>query len=286
MDIRFQYSVPETGPFKWAPERAKAKWMPLEQGGDGKTCWEKEFGSDLEQAMHGVRIPVIIPFLRAASIGLSMPMTILYALQKLNGEDESWTKKDTLIIHILGASISTELMNAQLFEEILHRLPELKTLKLILVGPELNVQDSRPVDMDTCPDCRRKGRKRTHHHHTMLYHDYVSRQSARFNTPDLAVAFNSGASERGEDGVGPGDSWKETMKLLVEKKIPSVFTSFNESEALTESQMLREAGASLFLKDQLGPCRNPWGSMSLKPEPNAVSGWYGENMWLAGGFKN
>ena len=64
-------------------------------------------------------------------------------------------------------------MNAQLFEEILHRLPELKTLKvcsviflallqsdldtinhcqqLILVGPELNVQDSRPVDMDTCP---------------------------------------------------------------------------------------------------------------------------------------
>jgi len=100
MDIRFQYSVPETGPFKWAPERAKAKWMPLEQGGDGKTCWEKEFGSDLEQAMHGARIPVIIPFLRAASIGLSMPMTILYALQKLNGEDESWTKKDTLIIHV------------------------------------------------------------------------------------------------------------------------------------------------------------------------------------------
>ncbi|THV02686.1 hypothetical protein K435DRAFT_716600 [Dendrothele bispora CBS 962.96] len=296
MDVRFQYSVPEAGPFQWAPERTKKRWERLgpqrgveikkeEQGKE--TCWEEEFSRDLEEAMQGARIPVVMPFLRAASKGLSMPMTILYALQNLNGSDESWTKKDTLVIHILGASFATEVRSAQLFEEILHRLPEVKTLRLLLVGPEINAPDSKPVDMETCPDCRRKGRKRIHQHHNMLYHDFVSRQSARFENPDLAIAFNSGASARGGNGTepGPGDSWKETMKLLVERKIPGVFTSFNKSEALIESQMLREAGATLFAQDQLGPCRNPWGTMSLIPEPNGVTGWYGESMWLAGGFK-
>ncbi|KAF5354505.1 hypothetical protein D9758_012406 [Tetrapyrgos nigripes] len=285
MDIRFQYSVPDAGPFMWAPERSKPIWEPLKAGDEGTTCWEEEFGKDLEMAMQGARVPVVIPFLRAASRGLSMPLTILYALQKLHGEDQVWTSKDTLVIHIMGASISKEMMSAQLFEEILHRIPNVKTLKLVLIGPE--VPDSGSVEMETCPDCTRKRRKRIHAHHSMLYHDYVHRQSTKFVAPDLAIAFNSGASELATDGsgTGPGASWKETIKLLVEKKIPSVFTSFNHSEATTESQTLRDYGATLLATEDLGPRKNPWGSMHLIPEPNNITGWYGENMWFTGGFK-
>ncbi|THU87999.1 hypothetical protein K435DRAFT_803848 [Dendrothele bispora CBS 962.96] len=212
MDLRFQYSDPEARRFlEWAPKRTKTRWERLgseqvaggkREGQGKKTCWEEAFSQDLEQVMQGARA---MPSLRAASKGLSMPMTILYALQNLNGEDESWTKKDTIVVHILGASIKTEVPKKQLFEEILHRLPEVKTLKLILVGPEVDVPDSKPVDMETCPQ---NGRKWIHQHHIMLYHDFVFHQSTGFEKPDLAIAFNSGASDH-------GDSWKETMKYLL-----------------------------------------------------------------------
>ncbi|KAF7364465.1 hypothetical protein MSAN_01107900 [Mycena sanguinolenta] len=33
-----------------------------------------------------------------------MPMTILYGLSKLN-EDDSWTRKRRLTVHILGANV-------------------------------------------------------------------------------------------------------------------------------------------------------------------------------------
>ncbi|THU83817.1 hypothetical protein K435DRAFT_807225 [Dendrothele bispora CBS 962.96] len=141
-------------------------------------------------------------------------------------------------------------------------------------------------------------------------------------TNHTTASVTSSGSRHHVGNSAPTPVVQETMKLLVERKIPGVFThldiitkgvschlchcgisdfdytffdstyafgtekkSFNKSEALIESQMLREAGATLFAQDQLGPCRNPWGTMSLIPEPNGVSGWYGENMWLAGGFK-
>lgn len=46
--------------------------------------------------------------------------------------------------------------------------------------------------------------------------------------------------------------------------------------------MLQAAGATLH--PELGPGRNIWGSMLLRLEPNAVTGFYGSNAWLAGGF--
>lgn len=50
------------------------------------------------------------------------------------------------------------------------------------------------------------------------YHDFISTQGPKYVIPDLAVAFNTGASQ---DDV---DSWRETMNVLVDRKVPSVFT--------------------------------------------------------------
>lgn len=144
MDIGFSEAMVVTsasGQFMWAPERVKAPWAPV----DGLT-WDGEFAEHLRSS---VGIPAnlpIAPWIRAASDNLTIPMTILYALEKLNDTD-AWTKKPTLTIHvgsclasiflllperdyqIIGAA-TMEMAASMVFEEILHRLPEVKTLKV------------------------------------------------------------------------------------------------------------------------------------------------------------
>ncbi|KAJ7921437.1 hypothetical protein B0H13DRAFT_2318554 [Mycena leptocephala] len=58
---------------------------------------------------------------------LSTPMTVLYGLEFLRA-DLDWAKKDTLTIHVIGAK-PKELYNAICFENLLHRLPKVKTVK-------------------------------------------------------------------------------------------------------------------------------------------------------------
>ncbi|GLB44346.1 putative zinc finger mynd domain-containing protein 17 [Lyophyllum shimeji] len=262
------------GQFKWAPERVKPSWASLKD-----TNWEAEFASRLVQDF-GISTEAAGPFLRASSEALSMPMTILWALENLN-LDDSWTRKETLIIHLLGA-YQVEVMNADTFEEVLHRLPEVKKLNLVLCGPELATlttvrERSQVMDMETCPNCAGQRRKRVQQLFTQKYHEYAQSLGSNFIKPDLAVAFNSGASQEGSE------SWKETMSFLVKNNIPSVFTAYNREEAEAEAKLLKAAGAQLI--PRLGPTRNAWGSISFKKEPSRVTGFYSVNGWLAGGFR-
>jgi splicing suppressor protein 51 len=82
------------GEFRWAPERVLPKWESLEG-----TTMEQEFGVEMGEK-HGIPEVARVPWMRAATDGVSMPMTILWALEVLNGKDDSWTKKDTLNIHV------------------------------------------------------------------------------------------------------------------------------------------------------------------------------------------
>lgn len=50
------------------------------------------------------------------------------------------------------------------------------------------------------------------------YHEYVNTLGNAYAAPDLAIAFNSGCGS-----VNPA-CWLPTLKLLVQRKIPSVFT--------------------------------------------------------------
>lgn len=128
-----------SGSFQWAPERVKPAWESLSGG-----SWWGEFEADLVRLLDFPR-PAVPAILRAASDGLSMPMTILSALENLNRDDQ-WTRRNTLTIHvspiaveatchstdsykIIGAS-EKEVQYGQIFEEILHRLPAVKALKV------------------------------------------------------------------------------------------------------------------------------------------------------------
>ncbi|KAK0436180.1 uncharacterized protein EV420DRAFT_1673514 [Desarmillaria tabescens] len=107
-------------------------------------------------------------------------------------------------------------LTGQAFEEILHGLPQVKTLKLILCGPQLlnlmKLWSSEVMVMDTCSDCRSKSHAHIHEHHHKLYHE-LGVQSALENS-DLAVAFNSGLSK---ENAG---TWPDMIKFLVKRKVP------------------------------------------------------------------
>ncbi|KAJ3505204.1 hypothetical protein NMY22_g17664 [Coprinellus aureogranulatus] len=263
------------GNLRWAPERTMGGWRSV----SGKT-WEEEFLEDLIKDHPLAQGPLTTPFVRVASDGLTLPMTILYALEKLARDDLAFTNKEVIRIHVLGAS-GPELQNSMVFEEILHRIPKAKKLELLLCGPGMDRVNhtDRPggivMDMGTCPDCQVNKRSRVQILTSQLYHDFVRESGAAFIIPDLAIAFNSGSSEV------ETESWQPTIKLLVERRIPSVFTSFNREEAEGDAALLTKVGAQLI--PSLGPCPNPWGSMSLRIEPGfgRADGFFNSNGWFA-----
>ncbi|KAJ6511041.1 hypothetical protein C8R45DRAFT_892521 [Mycena sanguinolenta] len=268
--------IDSDGYFIWIPKRVKPEWVSLE----GKS-WEGEFDSDIRK-LFGMPQAISSTFLMAAiSDTLAMPMTILYALSKLNGDE--WTRKQTLTVHIAGAG-PREIICRDIFEEILHRTPQVKTLKIIMCGPEAPdlenpAQDPRALVPEICPDCTKRGRSYVLEFSREAYHDFVRKQGSDFERPDLCIGFNSGANH----SAALGYTWPATFKVLVERKIPSLITAFGREDAEADAALLRAAGAALH--PELGPVLNPWGSLKGVPSPHNVHGFLVNSGWLAGGFR-
>ncbi|KAJ7349971.1 hypothetical protein DFH08DRAFT_807295 [Mycena albidolilacea] len=186
-------------------------------------------------------------------------MTILYALEKLNDNDE-WTRMHTLTIHTCQDATWNEW--------------SFSTLKFALIFCLVSPQVSTKLHGS---ECQQLGRKRIHENAPYTYHGFVQKKGSDFEKPDLCIAFNSGASQASMH------TWPATFQLLVERKIPSLFTSLNREEAELEAALLRAAGA--ILHPGLGPVKNPWGSINATSEPIKVYGHYAVNGWLAGGFR-
>jgi splicing suppressor protein 51 len=102
------------------------------------------------------------PLLRTmVSIGLSMPLTILDALQRFSVELSSISSK--MVIHVLGAQMDFEMKyGGMAFEEIMHQLPRIKELVVHFVGPETGAMDADEIPMSTCQICSRTGKTRTY----------------------------------------------------------------------------------------------------------------------------
>ncbi|KAJ6511089.1 hypothetical protein C8R45DRAFT_1207828 [Mycena sanguinolenta] len=270
--------IDSDGYFIWIPKRVKPEWVTLE----GKS-WEGEFDSDIRK-LFGMPQTISSTFLMAAiSDTLAMPMTILYALSKLNGDE--WTQKQTLTVHIAGAG-PREIICRDIFEEILHRTPQVKTLKIIMCGPEAPdlenpAQDPRALVPEICShvDCTKRGCSYVLEFSREPYHDFVRKQGSDFERPDLCIGFNSGANH----SAALGYTWPATFKVLVERKIPSLITAFGREDAEADAALLRAAGAALH--PELGPVLNPWGSLKGVPSPHNVHGFLVNSGWLAGGFK-
>ncbi|KAJ6566300.1 hypothetical protein B0H19DRAFT_1137355 [Mycena capillaripes] len=263
-------ALDSSGEYIWAPERLNSVWLSL-----SGLSWESELGDELRKSLDVPASRPITPWIRLASNSLSRAMTILYGLENLNDDDE-WTRKHTLTIHIIGAT-DKEVSLGKVFEEILHRLPEVKTLKLVLCGPHMPGRRSAS-DFEICVECTKLGRQRIHEHADCFYHDFVRSKGSEFQKPDLCIAFNSGASQSSME------TWPATFQVLVAREIPSLFTSYNREEAEADAALLHAAGATLI--PALGPAKNPWGSIHVTPVPVSLRyDFHAVNGWLAGGFR-
>lgn len=152
---------------------------------------------------------------------LSVPCTIVYALQTLNLHN----KKD-VVIHLLGCTFLYEFFSLMKYEEILHVLPGIFNLTIHLVGPELPENlEVRPTPL--CQGC--SGRKLEFKVSNKLYHD------CDLDSPDICFAFNSGLGTFQHD-------WRKTVDVLILKEIPCIFTCMDQEEVVDDLKFLKSCG--------------------------------------------
>lgn len=93
--LQMQLEMKEAELQKLRSETVERMRMEMETG--EKQVWDEvHAGGDRDEVEYGDRISVRV---REASIGLSMPMSILWALENMNEGDE-WTRRDTLTVHV------------------------------------------------------------------------------------------------------------------------------------------------------------------------------------------
>lgn len=207
-------------------------------------------------------------FLLVATDVLTMPLTIVSALETLN-----LISTPSLKIHLVGAT-GREFLAMPSFEEIMHLLPAVQSLSLTTVGPSWmsgHEDDFVPKqDIECCPDCKSQSRQRTFASYRGLYHAYMS--SAYFEKPDLLVAFNSGCA----DGDDAESDWTPSLTRILEEEIPALFTTYNEDEARHEMEKMGRLGAQFVVKPQ----KNRWASLVPEPEFLDKEGdmWW-QNCW-------
>jgi hypothetical protein len=179
-----------------------------------------------------------------------------------------------LVVHIVGAG-AYELPATCVWEEISHCLPHIQKLTVEFVGPEVCLvipskeYPTRPID-EVCPDCTVKGRQRLFGMYGYTYHEYAQKYNT---TPNLIVAFNTGMHEC------ETESWKTSLKTILDMEVPAFFTSYEESEAIKDFALLESIDANI-LQESLE--LNPFQDALVSVEPvsdGRVDKFFSQNMY-------
>merc|ERR1719427_1826653 len=171
---------------------------------------------DWLQAMEHLRIK--LPgqaFRKYVTEELSWPLTLIAAICKFNLDS-----KTKLCIHIMGA---TERYMSQGYVTDLLELFPLPETEIVIVGPDVSKTDVAMQYMNT------SGNTVCVTPVVACYHAYTSR--SEFVLPDLVVAFHPGLQAKTYD-------WKPTLRFLVSKHVPTVFTCWNERELEDHAMIL------------------------------------------------
>ncbi|KAJ6580604.1 hypothetical protein B0H10DRAFT_2098727 [Mycena sp. CBHHK59/15] len=217
--------------------------------------------------------------IRLVSSLASTVVTVLCALEQLN-TNTAWTTKSSLTIHMLGSPPDFDPSIAYMYEAILHRVPGVQILNILFCGPAVAGIVSPPPGARSVlrENCYPKGGTIFHHYVTSRnYEDYVRSEGAAFEPPDLCIATNSFIA------TNDPARWRSTIKMLVARGIPSVFTAYERRIAERDLVLLRESGANLV--PSLSLAKNPWGSLLLDPNFDKVHGFHAPNTWFTGAFR-
>lgn len=191
--------------------------------------------------------------MRAGTETSTMSMTIANGLESAL---PSVHGKTSLLIHIIGAN-RREFEYRGVLEDILHLFPSLRSLKTVLIGPEVPpIADDNGkikhdlIDQAVCKSCTVTRRKRLCATYQGLYHKFMEDQS--YVKPDLAVTFNSGQSL-----PGLRESWTPSMRMLVAEGILTLGTAISKDEADDEMAEMTRHGARIVRTLE----ENKWKSM-------------------------
>uniref|UniRef100_A0A182Q307 MYND-type domain-containing protein n=1 Tax=Anopheles farauti TaxID=69004 RepID=A0A182Q307_9DIPT len=192
------------------------------------------------------------------------PLTALHAYQQTGKPFGS-----TFTIHLVGAELQFEGDTLDKWEAFfLHLVPEVAVLRVVFVGPELNVENL-PIDVISrirmCRTCRMKCRVVAFDFQCRtMYHDY--RHSSRYQRPNLICFFNPGLHRT--TGYAGLDSWPTTIRAATEAGCPMVVTAYTELESpLDLDRLQRESTRTLQIVQ--APSVNPFGSK--RPDRNFIS---------------
>ena len=197
---------------------------------------------------------------RFLSDRLSGPLTIVHSLNRygLAGGKASSRCPD-LTVHVVGANIM-EMLGIIKWELVAHRLPALKSLRLVFVGPELeNEEDGECEGLGECSDCSDRGRTVTYEIRRSLYSDYA--KSGSYRPPDVVAAFNCGFHEYESEPAK--ETWSPSLPLLLRHTgVPLILTSYTETEAAKDLNLVRKAAKEVQgqLREDVSGQRNPFRS--------------------------
>ncbi|XP_022187843.2 putative protein MSS51 homolog, mitochondrial [Nilaparvata lugens] len=196
------------------------------------------------------------------------PLTALYAYNHFTRSDRNNRSNSSVVIHVVGAEKFFEVNTLQKWEIFfLHYLPDLKNLKVIFIGPELDMSEEEIISANTCQLCD----KCVHLKRTLkfsfisntLYHDFAAGKS--FQMPSLVCAFNAGMYRT--TGYNEQDTWRNTIiKLFSWKHLPVLITEYTSEEAEKDMQRI---SAIQKVKTLIPPSQNPFSGRC--PNLNFVS---------------
>lgn len=177
---------------------------------------------------------------------------------------------ETFTIHLVGAELQFEGDTLDKWEAFfLHLVPEITELRVVFVGPELNVENL-PIDIISrirmCRTCRLKCRVvKFDFQCRRFYHEY--RQDAScYSAPQLICFYNPGLHR--STGFGSLDTWPRTIAAATDCGCPVVVTAYTEYECpLDLARLQKESRRSLELIQP--PTPNPFASQ--RPDRNFIS---------------
>lgn len=187
-------------------------------------------------------------FLKVAVDSSSFILTIVAGLES---EIPDLTSRTKLTIHIVGAD-HQEIRRARMTEDLYHLLPKLQSLVVGYVGPDVGSahgDTTKLLDFECCPQCQKMGRSpRQAFMADDLYHEFSKSDLFTKYPPDLVVAFHSGHAE------SQVQRWRPTLQCILDLGVPTLFTTYNKTEAVEEEEVFESMGAH-FSKRM---AENPW----------------------------
>jgi len=193
--------------------------------------------------------------LRSVSNQLSNALTLRFACE-LAIKHRSWSRdKEVLRVHLLGVKTGAEISEEEaLLAELKQAQPQLQTIHLLMVGLDLadgEIGSTRHhISGITC-NVRRVRR---------AWHVHMREHVTDEARPDLVVAFNSGLhSGSGSMNGKDAGSWMQTLWLLTQMELFSVFTSLHHLEWVADVEAVAEQQGHVVEQGI-----NPWQSLLEK----------------------